>query len=116
MTGNARARAPVSVSLARPEDIDTLSGWLCEREIYEDAFMLANLDKFRITGETPNEREAQSWDIAVGIDKADFAMKYAILDTDWTTPLYIEEGLQWLATPASSTTSSGEAAEENADD
>ena len=52
------------------------------------------------------------------------AMKYAILDTDWTTPLYIEEGLQWLATPASSTTSSGEAAvvptteaaEENADD
>lgn len=41
VTNGARSRAPVSVSLARPEDLEALIGWLCDREIYEDAFMLA---------------------------------------------------------------------------
>lgn len=34
-------------------------------------------------------------------------MKYAILDTDWTTPRYIEEGLRWLAGNASVTADRG---------
>ena len=35
--------------------------------------------------------------------KTDFALEYAIEKVDWTTPLYIEEGLRWLAGNASST-------------
>ena len=64
---------------------------------FEDAFMLANPDKFEIVGATPNEWEAETWDKAMEVNKTEFAMKYAILDTDWITPRYIEEGLQWLA-------------------
>jgi len=83
---------------------------------FEDAFLLANPDKFGITGKDPNEREAQSWDSAVEIDKTDFALHHAIVDTDWITPRYIEEGLRWLAGNASYTAYSGKAAEGNADD
>jgi len=103
--------------------IPHVDGDACGRS-FEDAFMLANSDKFGITGKDPNEREAQSWDSAAGIDKTDFALEYAIEKTDWITPRYIEEGLRWLAVKASSTASSGEeaatpteaAAEGNADD
>jgi hypothetical protein len=64
---------------------------------FEDAFVLANSAKFGIAGATPNEREEQAWDLASRFAKTDFALKNAILDTDWTTPRYIEEGLLWLA-------------------
>jgi len=74
---------------------------------FEDAFMLANPNKFDITGSSPNEREDQAWEKAKKIDKTDFAMKYAIIDTDWTTPRYIEEGLRWLAGNASFTADPG---------
>jgi len=77
---------------------------------FEDAFLLANPDKFGISGDDPNEREAQSWASAADIDKTDFALKHAILDTDWITPRYIEEGLRWLAGNASSRAFSGEEA------
>ena len=83
-------------------------GDTCGRS-FEDAFMLANPAKFGITGATPNEREAQAWDLSTGIDKTDFALQYAILDTDWTTPRYIDEGLRWLAV---STAATADAAEE----
>ncbi|MCD4845550.1 MAG: ATP-dependent endonuclease [Methanosarcinales archaeon] len=101
--------------------IPHVDGDACGRS-FEDAFLLANPDKFRITGENPHDQEAQSWDLAAGIDKTDFAMEYAILDTDWTTPRYIEEGLRWLAGNAPSTadpdagiTEAMEGAEENTD-
>ena len=29
--------------------------------------------------------------------KSEFALKYAIDDTDWTAPKYISDGLAWLA-------------------
>lgn len=77
---------------------------------FEDAFLLANPDKFGITGKDPNEREARSWALAAEINKTDFALEYAIEKTDWITPRYIEEGLRWLAGNASSTASSGEEA------
>ena len=70
---------------------------------FEAAFLLANPDKFEVTGEDAKARETQTWDMAKKIDKTDFAMQHAILDTDWTTPRYIEQGLQWLADNASST-------------
>ncbi len=71
-------------------------GDACGRS-FEDAFMLANPARFDITGGTPAEREEQAWKAAKDVDKTDFALKYAIEDTDWTTPRYIEEGLRWLA-------------------
>ena len=63
---------------------------------FEDAFMLANPDLFEIKG-TKKARETSAWDQAAKVDKTDFALKYAIQETDWKVPLYMEEGLQWLA-------------------
>ena len=76
---------------------------------FEDAFMLANPNKFEIIGATHSEREEETWVKATKVNKTEFAMKYGISDTDWTTPRYIEEGLRWFAV-----TTVGD--EENADD
>ena len=73
-------------------------GDACGRS-FEDAFMLANPDKFGITGKAAAEREDQAWTEAAGTDKTTFALRHAIESTDWQTPLYIEEGLRWLAEP-----------------
>ncbi|HUU17652.1 MAG TPA: ATP-dependent endonuclease [Sedimentisphaerales bacterium] len=95
--------------------IPHVDGDACGRS-FEDAFMLANPDKFGITGESANEREIQAWEAAEKVKKTDFALEYAIEKVDWTTPLYIVEGLRWLADDTPSTASSGEeAAEGNAD-
>lgn len=95
--------------------IPHVEGDACGRS-FEDAFMLANPDKFGITGESANERESQAWEAAEKVKKTDFALEYAIEKVDWTTPLYIVEGLRWLADDTPSTASSGEEAEEgNAD-
>ena len=65
---------------------------------FEDAFMLANPVKFEIIGQTRAERESQAESKAAAIvKKSAFALKYAITDTDWTIPRYIDEGLSWLA-------------------
>ncbi|MFC1523815.1 ATP-dependent endonuclease [Thermodesulfobacteriota bacterium] len=88
--------------------IPHVDGDACGRS-FEDAFFLANPDKFKITGETSNEREAQAWDQAKGIDKTKFALECAILDIDWTVPRYIDEGLRWLASNANSVEDEGNA-------
>ena len=59
--------------------------------------MLANPVTFDITGETAEERETQAWDAACTVKKSEFALNYAINETGWTIPRYIEEGLSWLA-------------------
>jgi predicted ATP-dependent endonuclease of OLD family len=64
---------------------------------FEDAFMLANPDSFGITGQTAEERETQAWEKAGKVKKSEFALTYAINETDWTIPRYIAEGLSWLA-------------------
>lgn len=64
---------------------------------FEDAFMLANPTLFETDGDTPKDREEQAWQAAKAFNKTDFALKYGIKKTDWTTPHYIEEGLRWLA-------------------
>jgi len=74
------------------------NGDACGRS-FEDAFMLANPALFDSNGHAPPEREQQAWQAAKAVDKTDFALKYAIEETDWTTPRYIEEGLRWLAKP-----------------
>ena len=55
-------------------------GDACGRS-FEDAFMLANPDIFGITG-TADKRETQAWGQAKKLDKADFALKYAINETN----------------------------------
>ena len=71
-------------------------GDACGRS-FEDAFMLANPKLFEITGGTAEERETQAWDKANGVKKSEFALTYAIRETDWKIPRYIDEGLSWLA-------------------
>ncbi|MGR5129703.1 ATP-dependent nuclease [Photobacterium swingsii] len=64
---------------------------------FEDAFMLANVELFDITGRSQSERESQAWNEAANADKTDFAIKYSIEETNWVIPRYINEGLEWLA-------------------
>lgn len=70
-------------------------GDACGRS-FEDAFILANSTKFGIAGPTPADRETQAWDLAQDVKKSEFALRYAIRDTEWVIPRYIDEGLRWL--------------------
>ena len=63
----------------------------------EDMFILANADKFNVTGDTSKEREQDALSKAEKYKKTKFALQYAIHDLDWKTPRYITEGLKWLA-------------------
>lgn len=64
---------------------------------FEDAFLLANAGKFGVGGSTPEERATDAQKKAEAFKKSAFALTYAIDDTDWTTPKYIDNGLGWLA-------------------
>lgn len=75
--------------------IPHLDGGACGRS-FEDAFILANTDKFTVNGSTVQEMETHAWDMSLDIKKSEFALKYAINETDWVIPRYIEEGLRWL--------------------
>jgi predicted ATP-dependent endonuclease of OLD family len=70
-------------------------GDACGRS-FEDAFILANPNKFGVTGPTATERETQAWNLAQDVKKSEFALRFAINDTDWAIPHYIDEGLRWL--------------------
>lgn len=67
---------------------------------FEDAFILANQELFKIKANGENSIEKLAFEKAKSIgnsSKADFAIKYAIEETNWNVPKYIEEGLIWLA-------------------
>lgn len=64
---------------------------------FEDAFILANAAKFKLTGETPNELELAARQEAARHKKSSFALTYAIADTDWVAPKYLLDGIRWLA-------------------
>jgi energy-coupling factor transporter ATP-binding protein EcfA2 len=64
---------------------------------FEDAFILANLDRFDI-GE--GDSALLAYEHAAAQKKSEFALKYAIEDTNWTVPRYIAQGLRWLAVGA----------------
>ncbi len=72
------------------------SGSACGRS-FEDAFMLTNPVKFLISGSTPEDKAIEAWKAVEKVGKTDFALKYAIDETDWIVPRYIEEGLIWLS-------------------
>jgi predicted ATP-dependent endonuclease of OLD family len=66
---------------------------------FEDAFILANLEKFDLLEVDPIELETKVYQRAkiIGKDsKANFAIKYSIDEIDWSVPKYIKEGLIWL--------------------
>jgi putative ATP-dependent endonuclease of OLD family len=82
---------------------------------FEEAFILANANALENDGSSlamaniflddnrePLDAEKirlQSYEIADRVDsKSDFAFD-AVLVSDWKTPLYIAEGLEWLASP-----------------
>ncbi len=78
-----------------PEDSSTACG-----RSFEDAFMLANKSLFDLTETDDTLLEKEAFDKAKKIGdsgKPDFAIKYAIEETEWEIPKYIEEGLVWLA-------------------
>lgn len=70
-------------------------GDACGRS-FEDAFILANPNKFGVAGPTATERETHAWNLAQDVKKSEFALRFAINDTDWAIPHYIDEGLRWL--------------------
>ena len=71
---------------------------------FEDAFILANRELFGLENEI-DEKQAEkgAFKEAEKIgkkSKANFAIKYAIEETNWKIPKYIEDGLLWLSTDA----------------
>lgn len=64
---------------------------------FEDAFMLANEAMFGVAGATPNEKAISARSLASKEKKSDFALKYAINETNWISPCYIVDGVKWLA-------------------
>lgn len=82
------------IAYQRPENQDGPCG-----RTFEDAFMLANQERFGIAGETASEKETDARTKAEKEKKSAFALRYAINETGWTTPIYIVEGLRWLAGP-----------------
>lgn len=68
-------------------------GGACGRS-FEDAFMLANAAKFALDAA---DAEQSAWDHASKVKKSEFALKYAIVESDWNVPRYIREALIWLA-------------------
>jgi predicted ATP-dependent endonuclease of OLD family len=64
---------------------------------FEDAFILANTALFPLHGHTYQELELAARDKAAEFEKSEFALKYAIEETDWVIPTYILDGIRWLA-------------------
>jgi len=103
--------SPTSLIATRAEDktdgiirlsyeIPEEAGGPCGRS-FEDAFMLANPDLFELAEIPVTQRAKAAWDAAGDENKAEFALRYALIQSDWMVPRYIAEGLKWLAeTPA----------------
>ena len=73
-----------------------VEGGPCGRT-FEDAFMLANAATFAIEGATPNDQARCALAKLNKVKKSDFALKFAIEETEWAAPGYILDGLRWLA-------------------
>lgn len=82
-----------------PEDGQAACG-----RTFEDAFILANPALFGLTvTDDVNENEDNARELARTQKKSAFALRFAIQESNWTTPRYIQRGLDWLSTaPADS--------------
>lgn len=78
--------------------IDEKDNGICGRS-FEDAFILANTDLFGLNDVEKEDLEDAVFKKAKEVSKdskTNFAIKYAIDETDWKIPKYITEGLEWL--------------------
>ena len=73
------------------------NGKECCGRTFEDAFILANQEKFTVDRDQREALERSARELAQNDKKSDFALRFAIGDTEWVTPRYIAEGLRWLA-------------------
>jgi predicted ATP-dependent endonuclease of OLD family len=73
--------------------IPEVDGGHCGRSL-EDAFILANLALFQLEEGDPSVLASE---LAGSQKKTAFALKHAIVNTNWNVPRYIAEGLRWLA-------------------
>ena len=74
------------------------NGGICGRS-FEGAFMLANPSLFDLEGLGPQEMEDRVWKNTQGVDKTEFALRFAIEAKEWVVPRYLIEGIRWLGTP-----------------
>ena len=95
-TDKCRGRRRIAYQCA--EEMDGPCG-----RTFEDAFILANAAKFGLAGNTPNSRELAVRQMAAGFKKSDFALRYAIMDTEWVAPRYLVDGVRWLAVEETAT-------------
>lgn len=82
----------VRLAFQIPEDTNSACG-----TTFEDAFLLANIQKFAVVGATAEEQAKSAKSKAADFGKTEFALKHALLDTNWNAPKYILDGLTWLA-------------------
>ncbi len=85
----------IRIAYQVPED-DPKAKSPCGRS-FEDSFMIANQGLFDIEGTSSYEKEDNAWNKVDKIGKTDFALKYALQETNWIVPRYIKEGLSWLS-------------------
>lgn len=64
---------------------------------FEDAFILANHEKFQVKEDNPKAFESAARDRAATYKKSAFSLHHAITDVDWVAPKYITDGIRWLA-------------------
>ena len=73
-----------------------MPGGPCGRT-FEDAFILANAEKFGLVGDDPAALEIAARTKAAEFKKSDFALTYAIEDQVWVAPRYLTDRISWLA-------------------
>lgn len=64
---------------------------------FEDAFILANPKLFGLIEKNPHALELEARSKAEEWKKSEFALKHAIAEKGWVAPVYIVEGIRWLA-------------------
>lgn len=73
------------------------TGRACCARTFEDAFMLANIGIFALTGATDAELALCAFDrVPEKGEKTNFAIKFGVDELGWSAPKYIVEGLEWL--------------------
>ncbi|MBF4629257.1 ATP-dependent nuclease [Curtobacterium flaccumfaciens] len=71
-------------------------GKACGRT-FEDAFLLANPSAEGLTlSDNVGQDEVLVREAAEGLKKSEFAFRFAVEETGWNTPRYLQRGLDWL--------------------
>lgn len=91
-TADEKTDGIIRLAYQVPEEVGSPCG-----RTFEDAFMLANPGLFGLTDTPAAQRAQAAWNAAAEENKAEFALRYALEQPDWNVPLYIAEGLHWLA-------------------